>query len=136
MSSIIVLASTKYFLDAVKPSRSESKGITSAAANLDSMIDMESNEAKDDTEVEKDVLYKGDMNDDTINNDGDKNVKPDEVKEVQKLLDLERGNSKLYCKKVIHDLGKMVRILFSLAFTICIKFHYLMEGIQFWFEDF
>ena len=50
MSSIIVLASTKYFLDAVKPSRSESKEITSAAANLDSMIDMESDEAKDDNE--------------------------------------------------------------------------------------
>ena len=34
----------------MKPSRSESKGITSAAANLDSMIDMESDEAKDDNE--------------------------------------------------------------------------------------
>ena len=41
MRSFYILASTKYFLDAVKPSRSESKGITAAAANLDSMIDME-----------------------------------------------------------------------------------------------
>ena len=47
MCSINILASTKYFLDAVKPSRSESKGITLAAENLDSMIDMEEDEAKD-----------------------------------------------------------------------------------------
>jgi len=41
-------ASTKYFLDAVRPDRSGNKGINSAAANLDSMIDIE----KDEDDIE------------------------------------------------------------------------------------
>ena len=44
----IILASTKYFLDAVRPDRGGNKGINSAAANLDSMIDIE----KDEDDIE------------------------------------------------------------------------------------
>ena len=39
-----ISASTNYILDAVKPGRRGSKGMASAAAKLDSMIDMEKEE--------------------------------------------------------------------------------------------
>ena len=45
-----ILASRKYFLDAVRLDRSGNKGVNSATVNLDSMIDIEKHEDEDDIE--------------------------------------------------------------------------------------
>ena len=45
-----ILASRKYFLDAVRLDRSGNKGINSATVNLDTMFDIEKHEDEDDIE--------------------------------------------------------------------------------------